>query len=67
MKVGHSVIAAGDCEVDDLVLIHGDPEALVLASGTGPGRDDLSICFVWTLTLQVSHWTRICGTKQKRI
>lgn len=55
------MITAGVCQADGLVVIYSDPEARVLAFGTGPGHNDLSMCFVWTFASQIFHWTCICG------
>lgn len=62
-KAGHSVITAG-VQISDLI-IYIDPKARELAMVTGPGHNDLSVCLVWTYTLEVHHRACICSMKQK--
>lgn len=50
IKVGHSVVARGVCQVSGISVVYGDLEARVLATGFVPVQDDFCIGFVWTFT-----------------
>lgn len=63
-EVGQSMITTGFGWIVDLSVVYDEAETQVLAFGSVPGQEQLSICSVSRFTCEVYHGTCICGIQQ---
>lgn len=64
-EVGQSMITTGFGWIVDLPVVYSEAKTQVLAFGSVPGQEQLSIRHVSPFTRQVYHRTCICGIQQK--